>query len=121
MGFRVFCDINHLDEKGKEVKCRREMEPCIDKKTGELFCECGRLLNDQKKITEFAKRQMVSLGQVRKDEKPSRAFSVKCGSCKKENPPKLKNNVLTCPFCGTAHTGLAKPFEQMLRANIGRL
>lgn len=108
MGFRVYCDI-----KG----CRKEMEPLLDKKTNEVFCaECDRAINN---VTEFAKRQMVSLGQVRRETKDKKSFSFKCDSCERNGTPVLgKNKELLCPFCKAKSTNISKPFEKLLKDTL---
>lgn len=120
MGFRINCDINYTDDDGKPVKCRREMEPVIDKNTGEVFCECGKKLTKQDTLTGFAKRQMVALGQVRKEETQKKAFSVTCESCKKNGAPILdsKGAKLLCASCKQELKNLNAPFAQMLRQNL---
>lgn len=118
MGFRAWCD-----NKG----CHKEMEPVLDKLTNEVICtECDNVINS---MTEFAKRQMVVLGQVRRSEQKKQAWSVKCESCKREGPPKLndaderdKNNQvvvkLICSYCGHEHTNINKPFAEMIKMNL---
>jgi len=108
MGFVTFCD-----NKG----CRKEMEPVLDKKTDEVFCtECDQKINT---LTYFAKRQMIDLGQIRKFEKVKKAWSVKCNSCEKENPPKLdkSGDNLICAFCDT-ELELSKPYAQVIKQNL---
>lgn len=120
MGFRTNCDIDYKDENGKPVRCRKEMEVTIDKVTGEVYCECGNKMKDQNRITEFAKRQMISMGQVRKSEKKNKAFSVKCKDCEKEGPPVLskEGGKLLCTYCDKELTNLNKPFAQMLKQTL---
>ncbi len=118
MGFRTWCD-----NKG----CRKEMEPVLDKHSGEVICtECNKPINT---MTEFAKRQMVSLGQVRRSEQKKQAWSVKCDKCQREGPPKLnkagekdKNNQqvinLHCTYCEGELTNLNRPFADMIKQNL---
>ena len=119
MPFWTFCD-----NKG----CRKEMTPVIDKNTNEVFCtECGQTINS---LTEFAKRQMVTLGQVRRAEKRKQAWSVKCESCQKEGPPVLNKDgeknekgllvgdKLLCSYCKVELTNLNKPFAQIILTNL---
>lgn len=118
MGFRTFCD-----NKG----CRKENEPVLDKQTGEVICtECNQPINS---MTEFAKRQMISLGQVRRSEKKKQAWSVKCEKCEREGPPKLNkegekdnNNQpvvkLHCTYCNAELTNLNQPFATMIKQNL---
>ncbi len=119
MPFRTFCD-----NKG----CRKEMEPVLDRQTNEVYCtECGNAINS---LTDFAKRQMVALGQVRRAEKKKQAWSVKCDACQKEGPPKLnkegeKNekglligDKLLCSYCDAELKNLNKPFAQIILTNL---
>lgn len=107
--FEVYC-----------VKCKKEMSPVIDKVTKELFCtECSEPLKDQNILTDFAKRQMLANGQVKRLEQSKKAFAVKCGACKKENPPKLVNGKILCSHCDSELTGLTKPYVQMLKQTLG--
>ena len=119
MGFRTYCDITYVED-GKEGKCREEMEPTIDKNTQEVFCACGRKMTNQNCVTEFAKRQMLAMGQVRRDEQKRQAYSVKCSNCQKENPPALAkdNSTLLCPLCNAELSQLNKPFAQLIRDNL---
>lgn len=116
MAFRVYCDI---DDDGTGKKCRREIEPVIDRDTGIVYCECGQKLKDQNRITAFAKTQMISLGQVKRSDNKKKAFSVKCRSCEKESTPSLtKENKLICSICGAELTNLAAPFVQLLKERL---
>jgi hypothetical protein len=104
MGFRIFCD-----NKG----CRKEMEPVLDKADGKVYCtECAKEVHN---MTEFAKNQMVSLGQVKREQKQQKAFSVKCEACKKENPPTMTKGKLYCVSCNTELTNLSAPFAQAIK------
>lgn len=105
MGFLVYCD-----NKG----CGKDQEPVLDVNTGEVFCtECGKTI---KTVTEFAKRQMKALGQVKRAVKKQQAFSVKCNACNRENPPKIgEKNKIVCSFCDAELTDLPKPFQQVIR------
>lgn len=109
MDFRTFCD-----NKG----CHKEMRPVVDKDTVVAYCtECGKPLSN---ISVFMRRQMVSNGQVRRNEKKKLAWAVKCGHCEKEGPPELDKNgeQLVCSFCGKGLDSLAKPFAQMIKVNL---
>jgi ribosomal protein L34E len=118
MEFRCFCD-----NKG----CGKEMRPVVDKDTMIAYCtECGKAVNS---ISIFMRRQMVSYGQVRRDEKKKLPWAVKCSSCSKEGPPELskedksaggrpKAQTLICSFCGKELTTLAKPFAEMIKTNL---
>lgn len=109
MDFRSFCD-----NKG----CGKEMRPVVDKDTLTAYCtECGKPVNN---ISVFMRRQMISHGQVRKNEKKKLAWAVKCPHCEKEGPPGLdkKGEKLVCSFCDKEIDNLAKPFEQMIKVNL---
>jgi DNA-directed RNA polymerase subunit RPC12/RpoP len=119
MGFRTFCD-----NKG----CRKEMEPVLDKQTNEVYCtECGKTINS---LTDFAKRQMVVLGQIRRADKKKQAWSFKCVECQKEGPPKLNKegekdakglpigDKLLCSYCEHELTNISKPFAQIILTNL---
>lgn len=116
MGFRVNCDIDYEDDKGKKVKCRNEMEPSLGK-DGLLYCECGKKMKNQDCLSPFAKRQMVTLGQTKRNEKSRQAFSVKCGACGKDSKPKLKNNKVFCTAC-EKELNVTGPMLQVLKMNI---
>lgn len=110
MAFSVICD---------NKDCKKDNEPVIDKRTKIVYCGvCGNELKDQKIITEFAKNQMVSLGQVRRAEKKQQSFSVKCSNCDRESQPKLNGKALVCASCGKELKNLSAPFAQMLKENL---
>jgi len=107
--YRTFCD-----NKG----CHKEMRPVVEKETLEAYCtECGKPVNN---ISIFMRRQMVSHGQVRKNDKKKLAWAVKCSGCGKEGPPKLSKDgkTLNCSFCEEELSNLAKPFAQMIKVNL---
>ncbi len=109
MDFRSFCD-----NKG----CNKEMRPVVDKDSLVAYCtECGKPVNN---ISIFMRRQMVSHGQVRRNEKKKLAWSVRCQHCDKEGPPELdkKGEKLVCSFCGKELDHLTKPFAQMIKVNL---
>ena len=118
MGFTTFCD-----NKG----CGKQIEPLLDKETNDVICtECGKPINS---ITEFAKRQMVSLGQIRRATPKKQAWSVKCEGCKKEGPPKLnkagevdKHNKpvvkLLCQYCDSELANINRPFAEIIKTNL---
>ena len=109
MPLRTFCD-----NKG----CRKEMAPVIDKATEIVYCtECGEPINT---LTPFARRQLVSLGQVKKNEKRTQAWSVKCHECEKEGPPELDKagDTLVCSYCKHELDKLSKPYAQVVKQNL---
>jgi len=107
--FRSFCD-----NKG----CGKEMRPVVDKESLTAYCtECAKPVGN---ISIFMRRQLVSNGQVRRNEKKKLAWSVTCNHCKKEGPPSLdkEGNTLVCSFCEKPIDNLAKPFAQMIKVNL---
>ena len=109
MDFRTFCD---------NEGCRKEMRPVVDKETIVAYCtECAKPIDS---ISIFMRRQLVSNGQTRKNEKKKLAWSVPCPACKKEGPPELTKDSrdLQCSFCEAPLDNLAKPFAQMIKVNL---
>lgn len=107
MGFRTYCT---------DKACRKEMEPVIDKKSMAVYCtECG---SEVANISDFMKRQMVSMGQVRKAERAKHAYAVKCNSCGANDAPKLgKNKEILCSKCGEV-LPVSGPFAEVLRQKM---
>lgn len=106
MPFRIFCT-----NKG----CGKDMEPVIDKETQVVYCtECDKELPT---VPIFTKRQMLSMGQVRRAVAKQKAFTTKCSACKKEDTPIIVNNVLACSGCKN-ELKLSKPFEMMVRNHL---
>ena len=105
MAFLIYCD-----NKG----CGKDQEPLLDVLSDEVYCvECGKTI---KSVTSFAKKQMKTLGQIRRDEKKQQAFAVKCNVCKKESPPTVeKNGMIVCSLCKNELIDLPKPFAQVIK------
>lgn len=101
------------DNKG----CRKEIKAIVDKETLIAYCpECGKQVNN---ISIFMRRQMVALGQVKKDDDVKQlAWAVKCHDCGKTVPPKLVDGKLLCNFCEIELTELAKPFAETLKSML---
>ena len=94
--------------------CGKTMSPILDVNSNEVICsDCQREITN---VSSFAKAQMKSLGQVKKDSKKS--FAVKCISCGKETRPIELNNDLVCGSCKKPLSNISEPFKQMLRANL---
>ena len=93
-------------------KCRKEMEPYIDK-TDKVYCE---LCEKDIEASHFLKMQLKTLKQYRK--KVQESFSVKCTSCEKEGRPLLINDAVCCKFCKKAHTNLSHVFISMLKTKL---
>jgi len=99
------------DNKG----CGKDQEPLLDVLTNDVHCsECGKVI---KSVTSFAKAQMKSLGQVKRDEKKGQAFAVKCSSCKKESPATVVAGKIHCGICKIEMKDLSAPFVQMIKMN----
>src|SRR5882724_11179121 len=106
--FRTYCT---------NVGCKKEMEPVLDKTDNKIYCTaCSKEITG---VTDFMKRQLETLGQIRKDEKPQQAFSVKCNACQKSNPPKLKDGELFCSNCDVAMKNLAPQFVLAIKEFLG--
>jgi ribosomal protein L34E len=94
--------------------CGKTQSPYLDLASDKVYCsECGKEINN---ITSFAKTQMKSLNQVKKDSKKS--FSVRCSSCGKENRPKEVNKQFICGNCNKPLTGLSQAFISILKAAL---
>lgn len=84
--------------------CGKTQEPLLDKETNEVYCsECGGVIVG---ITEFAKKSMLGMGQIKKTAKKTEAFMIKCASCSKTAQPLLKSNKLMCGECKEELKGL---------------
>lgn len=111
MPFRTFCD-----NKG----CKEEMAPVIDKKTLKVYCsECKKEI---KSIDEFMKRQLISMGQVRRDDESKMAYGVQCPFCEDKKTPKIgKDREVLCGSCEKDITDkLSGPFVQVLRGALSK-
>ena len=101
MGFHVFCD-----NKG----CRKDKEPLLDVESDKVFCtECGNSINS---ITRFAKVQMKTLGQIKRNTGHQESFAVECTSCNKAARPIIDDDKLKCSFCNTEFKNLSKSYIQ---------
>jgi len=101
----------HCDNKG----CGEHQTPKIDKETNEVICdECGKPISN---VTDFFKRQLISFGQIVRNEKTQRAFSVKCTKCNKEDQPILNSDGdIQCAHCKHVFGDeLSKPFKNTLK------
>ncbi len=113
MPFRTFCN-------SEDAKCRKEVEPLLDSATDKVYCpECDLEITS---VDAFMKRQLVSMGQVRKTKKNSTAFAITCKHCSKEKAPVIgKNKEILCGSCSKDITAdLGAPFVQMLRLTLSR-
>lgn len=103
--------MTYCDNKG----CMKEQIPLLDESSNAVICaECNRPI---KTVTEFAKRQMKSLGQMLRKKKSRSAYAVKCPSCSIESTPVIIDDELACSSC-SSKLNLSKPFDRMVRAAI---
>ena len=113
MPFRTFCN-------SEDKKCRKEIEPLIDKKTEKVFCpECELEITS---IDPFMKRQLISMGQVIRESQEKIPYAVKCPSCERKKQPKIgAAREIRCASCDSDITAsLSGPFVEMLRTAISR-
>lgn len=112
MGFSTICT-----KKG----CGKEVEPLLNKADNKVYCPCSEN-HELTVLTEFAKRQMESLGQTTKKKKKTTRFPVKCPSCSRDGTPNLDkvSGDLTCAFCNAPLTNLSAPFVKMLKDQLGQ-
>ena len=98
--------------------CRKEGQPKLHLDTNEVICEfCQRPITT---VSRFAKETMKTIGQIyRGEERPQKAFTVQCQSCKKIDTPVAFKGELYCKHCSTQHTHVSGPFKQMLIQNVG--
>lgn len=107
--FRVYCD---------NKSCGKDQAPVLNLETNEVECtECGQNI---KSITPFAKSQMKSLGQIKRDSKKEKAFAVQCKYCKKTAPPKIVNDKVVCSLCDKHLDYLATSFVNVIKSNLGK-
>jgi len=98
--------------------CFKQNAHVLDKSTNKIICiDCGKEVTG---ITDFTKRQMVAVGQIRRNEQKKQAWAVKCEACQKEAPPVLDKagKDLLCGSCNKVMDKLAKPFAQMIKENL---
>lgn len=97
MSFRIYCDVKDADGK----KCNKDMSPRIGKKDRLLYCECGKVLENQKCITEFAKNNLISLGKVHNADNFKKPYAVKCQGCSYTDSPVVnkEKGTLNCSSC----------------------
>lgn len=93
--------------------CGKLNEPVLDKVTRKVYCnECG---GEQMNITDFAKRSMETLGQIKRASLKNEAFSVECSGCKRSAVPVMqKNGKLQCPHCKNQHLTMSPIIERAI-------
>lgn len=107
MPFMIQCD-----NKG----CFKQSEALLSVDDNNVICgECGKSI---KNVTHFAKVQLKTIGQTTKANKPSKAFSVLCKICNKNDQPKIMNGKVICAHCNGEIVYLSQAFVQALKANI---
>jgi len=104
MPFSVYCD-----NKG----CGKNTEPLLNLETNEAECvDCGGVI---KSITSFAKIQLKSLGQIKRDDKKQQAFSVQCKACKKAAVPEINSEgTILCSLC-KCKLDISGPYANLIR------
>jgi ribosomal protein L34E len=108
MGFLINCD-----NKG----CYKESEALLDKSTKNVHCnECGEVI---KNITIFAKKQLESIGQVKRHNS-NQAYALHCKNCNKKAVPKLVDDKFCCSLCD-CKIEVPAPFQKILRDNLSQL
>jgi hypothetical protein len=104
-------------------KCREYQNPVLeivkDSKGNVDFSKslviCSICEKSMPSVTEFTKRSMYGLGQIKRKNDVKKAFAIVCKECDKKDQPLLINNEVTCPHCNTIHQDLAKPYLQTIR------
>lgn len=93
--------------------CRKENESLLDTASNDVYCgECGEVMNNQ---SEFVKKTLKSLGQIKRSTGKQQAYSVKCAACNREGAPDVNSKrQLVCRGCKVVMTHIAKPFEQLI-------
>lgn len=77
--------------------CMQQTEAKLNRETGEVVCDsCG---NPIKGVTEFAKKTLISIGQVLRS--PKTAFQAQCQNCKATRPLYMEEGKAFCKTCGT--------------------
>jgi len=98
--------------------CFKQNEHVVDKTTNQVICiDCGKEIVG---VTDFTKRQMISLGQIKRNVVQKQAWAVKCDKCAKEAPPVLDKDGkdLLCSACNKPLDKLAKPFASSIKENL---
>lgn len=94
--------------------CGKISEPYLDPQTNTVHCSLcdGEIVN----ITSFVKTQMKSNKQYKKKE--AKSFAVKCGTCKREERPKLVKDEVRCGACSGPLDNLTPIFKNMLKEKL---
>lgn len=107
MGFLITCT-----NKG----CGETMEPLLDVNSNEAMCTaCGKIVPG---VTQFAKIQMKSLGQVKKTKEVRSAFALVCSKCNTKMSPNVINGIVVCSNCGESlEKTVSKPILHAIKQN----
>lgn len=87
-----------------------------------ICSECGKSIDS---VTEFSKRAMRGLGQIKRSSSPKKAFAVECQKCNQKDQPVLmekqkgKPQEVSCPHCAAPHDKLPAPFKQTVIQFLG--
>lgn len=109
MPIRIVCD-----NKG----CFQDSEALLDTSTNEVYCsKCNKVI---KSATEFAKKQLKTFGQILKNVKDNKAFSVQCKACGRVAQPLLEKGRIICSGCKKDITDtLSAPMAHGIRLALG--
>lgn len=106
MVFLINCDNNG---------CNKTTEAKLDTSSNQVIClECGKEI---KSVSQFAKSQMKSLGQVLKASNKQKAFAMKCDKCGDTDVPVRQENKIVCAKC-KADLKISAHFEKLLIDHI---
>lgn len=93
--------------------CMEQTEAKLNRETNEVVCDaCGKPIEG---VTEFAKKTLISIGQVLRT--PKAAFSVQCDKCKAPRQLYIEEGRAFCKVCGT-QVHVTAAFLQGLREHI---
>lgn len=94
--------------------CGEMQTPYIDQKTNEVHCSvCDQVIVN---VSDFTKRQMLSLKQFQPKKKET--FAVKCNKCNKESCPRIVDDQVVCSECALPLDNLSPFFQNMLKTQL---
>lgn len=95
--------------------CRKYQPPVLDETNNTVVCsECEATITN---ITDFAKRQLKTLGQVLKSSGQHGSFSVRCTKCSSQNTPVRKGDEFFCQKC-SFKLSLSHAFTTLIKLHI---
>lgn len=102
----------YCDNKG----CGLLQAATLNTETEEVICEkCGKPITN---VTRFMKVQLKHAGQVRRNQKSQKAFSVRCHKCNTEGQPILGPDKITllCSKCNSifGDNDINRPFRHAI-------